>query len=105
MESDRNNIYLMKNYKRLRRSNTNSAFKMAIVNKNNICPLKPEFRQYANKKIVRYQPKSTIKSVLMPVIIICAWSFAMCLLAKSSYDFLQAICIHSVQEIKSDRFN
>ena len=105
MESDQNNIYSMKNYRKLRRNHSSHTFAKPIQNKNNICPLKPEFQQYISNNTKKYQTKSTIKAVFASAIAIGIWSFAMCLLAKVSYDFLQAICIHSVQQIKSDRLN
>ncbi|MGB3650691.1 MAG: hypothetical protein WBA41_05705 [Rivularia sp. (in: cyanobacteria)] len=105
MESHQNNIYSIKNYQKRRINHHSHTFAKPIKNKNNICPLKPEFKQYIGKNTKNHQTKSTIKAVFASVITIGIWSFAMCLLAKVSYDVLQAICIHSVQVIKSDRLN
>lgn len=68
--------------------------------KNNVYPLKPEFRQYINKKIEKDKSESTAISALVSVVVLCIWCFAMVLLAKASYQFLQEIALKSVQKIE-----
>ncbi|MEO1376175.1 MAG: hypothetical protein AAFW70_18050 [Cyanobacteria bacterium J06635_10] len=97
-------IYLMTNYEQLRNKNYKNKFKKPLQNNNyNVYPLKPEFRQYVNKKTIKYNPEAKVKSVFTSVIIIFLWCLSMCLLAKASYPILQQICINSVQELDLDR--
>ncbi len=67
--------------------------------KNSVIPLKPEFRQYVRSSVVEDKSESTAKSVLISMIVIFMWCFAMLLLAKASHQFLQEICLNSVQKI------
>lgn len=67
--------------------------------KNTVIPLKPEFRQYVRSNVVEDKSESTAKSVVISVIVIFIWCCAMLLLAKASYQFLQEICLNSVQKI------
>ena len=71
--------------------------------KNNVYPLKPEFRRYINTNIASYKPESTAKSVLISMIVISIWCCAMVLLAKASHQFLQEICLKTVQQIELNR--
>ncbi len=71
--------------------------------KNNVYPLKPEFRKYINTKTVKDKPESTAKSVLISMIVISIWCFAMVLLAKASHQFLQEICLKTVEQINLNR--
>ncbi|MEM7714480.1 MAG: hypothetical protein AAF349_13060 [Cyanobacteria bacterium P01_A01_bin.68] len=68
--------------------------------KNNVYPLKPEFRQYTNKNIAKDKPEFTGISALISVAVICFWCLSMVLLAKASYQFLQEIGLKSVQKIE-----
>ncbi|MEM6752520.1 MAG: hypothetical protein AAF630_06075 [Cyanobacteria bacterium P01_C01_bin.38] len=67
--------------------------------KNNVYPLKPEFRKYINTNIVEEKSESTAKPVLISMIVISIWCFAMLLLAKASHQFLQEICLKTVQQM------
>lgn len=71
-------------------------------NKNNVYPLKIEFQEYASQRIAEDKSESTMKSVFISGIVICIWCFAMCLLAKTTYLFLQEICMNSVQALSSN---
>lgn len=71
--------------------------------KNNVYPLKPEFRKYINTNIVKDESESTAKPVLISMIVISIWCFAMLMLAKTSHQFLQEICLNSVQKIDLNR--
>ncbi|MGB6301327.1 MAG: hypothetical protein WBF90_34820 [Rivularia sp. (in: cyanobacteria)] len=71
--------------------------------KNNVYPLKPEFRRYINTNIAKEKSESTAKSVLISMIVISIWCFAMVLLAKASHQFLQEICLKTVQKIELSR--
>lgn len=67
--------------------------------KNNVYPLKPEFRRYIHTNIVKDKSESTAKPVLISMIVISIWCFAMLLLAKASHQFLQEICFKTVPQI------
>lgn len=71
--------------------------------KNNVYPLKPEFRRYINTNTVKDKSESTAKPVLISMIVISIWCFAMVLLAKGSHQFLQEICLKTVQKIEFNR--
>ncbi|MEM9927078.1 MAG: hypothetical protein AAF915_25600 [Cyanobacteria bacterium P01_D01_bin.50] len=104
MKLDEKKVYLMANYEKFKKNNYTNKFQKPLQNnQNNVYFLKPEFRQYVNKKTTEDLPDLTVKSVFISVIVICLWCFSMCLLAKASYDILQQICIHSVQELNLDR--
>ena len=71
--------------------------------KNNVYPLKPEFRRYINTNIAKDKAESTAKSALISMIVISLWCCAMVLLAKASHQFLQEICLKTVQQIELNR--
>ncbi|MEB3216725.1 MAG: hypothetical protein VKN72_10895 [Nostocales cyanobacterium 94392] len=99
MKSSQHKIYLMKNYEKFRKNSSTSKLTKSIRDNDNICLLKPEFRQYVNNNITQDKPETSTKSLLVFVTVICIWCFAMCLLAQVTYPFLQAICINSVQKL------
>ena len=90
MNSHQHKIYLMKDYEQFRKhSSTDKSRKLV---RNNVCPLN------VNKNTAKDRHDAT-KSFFVYVMVICIWCFAMCLLAKVTYPFLQAICINSVQQL------
>ncbi|MEA5593321.1 hypothetical protein [Rivularia sp. UHCC 0363] len=102
MKSHQHKIYLMKDYEQFRKDSSNSKLTKRIKYNDNVCLLK-QFRQYDDRDMVIDKPEGTAKSVFLSVIVICLWFFAMGLLAKVTYPFLQAICINSVQELSLGR--
>ena len=93
MKSHQNTIDLMRYHEKFRVRHS----------KNNVYPLKPEFRQYINTNTVKEKSESTAKPVLISMIVISIWCFAMVLLAKASHQFLQEICLKTVQKIEFNR--
>lgn len=73
--------------------------------KNNVYPLKPEFRRYINTNIAKKSDRtaSTAKSFLISIIVISTWCFGVLLLAKASHKFLQEICLKTVEQIDLNR--
>ncbi len=103
MKLHQNKIYLISNYEKLRKNYSTKKIKKPVENKNNVFPLKPEFRQYVNETITEDNPRATIKSIFISVIFIFFWCFSMCLLTKASYQFLQEICLNSIQEFNLEQ--
>ncbi len=93
MKSHQNTIDLMRYHEKFRVRHS----------KNNVYPLKPEFRQYINTNTVKEKSESTAKSVFISMIVISIWCFAMVMLAKTSHKFLQEFCLKTVQEIDLNR--
>lgn len=100
IELNKNKIYFIKDYEKILTNHHNSRFKILTKNHNNVFPIKPEFRQYTHRNIAEEKPESTstIKTVLVSILVISLWSISMCLLAKASYRFLEEIFLNSVQE-------
>lgn len=73
--------------------------------KNNVYPLKPEFRRYINTNIAKKsdQTASIAKSFLISIIVISTWCFGMLLLAKASHQFLREISLKTVEQIDLNR--